>query len=149
MFNIYDTLRYMKYFIDNEYLKKYCQLVERHKRTAIQPRVTHKHHIIPRSWFRLTSNNINDDLNNLVNLPTREHILAHYYLCLCTEDPFKYANQLALVCLQESKKFCNNIDKLLLQRLPLYNNIYEDYIHKRKINYSLYLEETNDNKSNS
>ena len=129
----------MTYFIDNEYLQKYCQVVERHRRTGVRARLTHKHHIIPKSWFKLTNNVINNDLNNLVNLPYREHFLAHYYLCLCTEDPFRYANQLALMCLQ-SKNRVNMVDKQLMQCLPLYNNIYEDYIYKLRSGYKLYEE---------
>ena len=137
MFDIYQTLRSQEYFIDNDFLQKYCQLIERHRRTPVRARSTHKHHIIPKSWFKLTNSVINNDLNNLVNLPYREHILAHYYLCLCTSDPFRYANQLALMCLQ-SMKHKNIVDKQLLQSLPLYNYIYEDYIKKLQSNYKLY-----------
>lgn len=139
MLDIYTNLRQKKYFIDNEYLEKYCQLIERNTRTHIKRGVTHKHHIIPKSWFKLTQTKINNDLNNLVNIPCREHFLAHYYLCLCTEDPFKYANQLALMCLQSSKN-TNVVDKTLLHRLPLYNYIYEDYVRKLQSKYKLYEE---------
>lgn len=137
MLDIYNTLKTQKYFIDNEYLQKYCQVIERNRRTPVRARVTHKHHIVPKCWFKLTNSEINNELNNLVNLPYREHFLAHYYLCLCTEDPFKYANQLALMCLQ-SLKNKNVVDKQLLHRLPLYNNIYEDYMQKLRSNYKLY-----------
>jgi hypothetical protein len=147
MLNIYYNLKDRKFFIDNEYLKKYCQLVERNTRTLKVPRITHKHHIVPRSWFKLMNYEIDDSLTNLVNLPTREHFLAHYYMCLCTEDPFKYANQLALMCLLTSSTK-NIVDKQLLVRLPLYNNIYEDYMLKLKSNYKLYEEkDLHDNKS--
>ena len=80
MLNIRQTLRNSKYFIDNEYLEKYCQLIERNRRTPIRAKVTHKHHIVPKSWFKLTNTSINNDLNNLVNLTYRDHFLAHYYL---------------------------------------------------------------------
>ena len=137
MLDIYNTLKTYKYFTDNEYLQKYCQVIERNRRTPVRARLTHKHHIVPKSWFKLTNSEINNELNNLVNLPYREHFLAHYYLCLCTEDPFKYANQLALMCLK-SLKNKNVVDKQLLHRLPLYNYIYEDYMQKLKSNYKLY-----------
>ena len=137
MRNVYGTLRNLDYFIDNKYLQKYSQLIERHTRTPSKPSQTHKHHILPKSWFKLTGNVINNDLNNLVNLPKREHVLAHYYLCLCTEDPFKYANQLALMCLQTHKTL-NIVEKQLLYDLPMYNNIYEDFLQKRQKNYRLY-----------
>lgn len=137
MCNIHETLKRLTYFIDNEYLKQYSLLIERNVRTSQRSRMTHKHHIIPKSWFKLTGSEINNCLNNLVNLPVREHVLAHYYLCLCTEDPFKYANQLALVCLQSKTKL-SLFDKELLQHLPMYNNVYEDYKKKLKINYRIY-----------
>ena len=123
MRDLYKTLRSLDYFIDNEYLLKYTQIVERNRRTRVRGKQTHKHHIIPKCWFKLTDNDINNDLENLVNLPCREHFLAHYYLCLCTEDPFKYANELALQCLLSNSRI-NIVDKQLLQRLPMYNNIY-------------------------
>ena len=137
MVDVYSTLKELEYFIDNEYLKKYCQLIERNTRTTQKSKYIHKHHILPKSWFKLTNNTVNNELVNLVNLPYREHFLAHYYLCLCTQDPFKYANQLALMCLL-SIKTKNIVDKQLLVRLPLYNNIYEDYMKKLKSNYKLY-----------
>ena len=138
MLDVYNSLSELQYFIPNQYLKKYSQIIERNFRTPIRGN-TNKHHILPKSWFKLTNNIINNELNNLVNLPYREHVLAHYYLCLCTEDPFKYANQLALICL-ESRKNLSYTDKQLLHQLPLYNNIYEDYIIKQKSNYKLYEE---------
>ena len=137
MRDLYKTLRSLDYFIDNEYLLKYTQIVERNRRTRVRGKQTHKHHIIPKCWFKLTDNDINNDLENLVNLPCREHFLAHYYLCLCTEDPFKYANELALQCLLSNSRI-NIVDKQLLQRLPMYNNIYEDLTNKLKENYRLY-----------
>lgn len=136
MRNIYAELSQLEYFIENDYLVKYCQLIESNKRTKQFSKETHKHHVLPRSWFKLTGKTVNDCLNNLVNLTCRYHILAHYYLCLCTEDPFRYANELGLFCLESDIK--NDVDKHLLRNLPLYNNIYEDYMLKLKSNYKLY-----------
>lgn len=140
MRDVYNTLRTAKYFIDNEYLLKYAQIIERNAKTLIRGKQTHKHHILPKCWFKLTDNEINNDLNNLVNLPCREHFLAHYYLCLCTEDPFRYANELALQCLLSNSKI-NIVDKQLLKNLPLYNNICEDLNNKLKENYKIYDKE--------
>lgn len=138
MINVYSTLSSLDYFIDNEYLKLYSSLIERNTRTQVRRKQTNKHHIIPKCWFKLKHIPINNELNNLVNLPYREHVLAHYYLCLCTEDPFKYGNELALACLLNRKKL-SAVDKRLLESLPLYNNIYEDYMCKLKSNYKMYL----------
>lgn len=140
MHNVHETLSALPYFIDNEYLAKYAQLIERNTRTLQRNRQTHSHHIIPKSWYKLTNNCTDNHLTNLVNLPVREHVLAHYYLCLCTTDPFRYANELALMCLQ-TKKRLNPVDIQLLHGLPLYNNIYDDYMTKLKSNYKLYTED--------
>ena len=137
MFNIYETLRNNKYFIDNEYLVKYCRLIEQNKGVKVRCGTINKHHIVPKSWFKLTGTEVNNELNNLVKLSYREHVMAHYYLCLCTEDPFKYANQLALMCLLSRKKL-NPVDKYLVKTLPLYNIIYEDCRKKQERNYKLY-----------
>lgn len=139
MLNVHETLKSLKYFIDNEYLKKYSLLVERNTRTKRFPTKTHKHHIVPKSWFKLMSIDCDNTLSNLVNLPVREHILAHYYLCLCTADPFMFANQLALVVLQ-TKFNLTAVDKQLLHSLPMYNNIYENYQIKIKDGFKLYEE---------
>lgn len=131
------TLMSLEGFIDNEYLSAYCMLIDRNKRSPRKPRVTNSHHIIPKSWFKLNNVTVDNSLVNLVNLVYREHVLAHYYLCLCTSGKLQYANELALFCLISRKKL-NVVDKQLLTNLPLYNKIYEDYSQKKKMNYKLY-----------
>lgn len=139
MCDVYTKLSQLKYFVPNDYLEKYSRLVELHTRTGVRGKQTHKHHIVPRCWFKLTDNEVDNTLSNLVNLPCREHLLAHYYLCLCTQDPFKYANELALSCLESNRRM-NVVDKALLHKLPMYNILYEDLANKRKLNYKLYEE---------
>ena len=137
MRDVYETLKARNLFIDNDYLKRYDLLISRHITTKVKPRQTNSHHIIPKSWFKIHDLPVDNTLNNLVNLPYREHIMAHYYLCLCTQDPLRYANELGFMCLISRKKL-NPTDKLLIQSLSMYNNIYEDYVFKRKNNYKLY-----------
>ncbi len=136
MVNVKETLLSKSGFIDNEYLDKYCSLIEQNRRTQQDFR-TNKHHILPRSWFKLNKQTVDNSNSNLVNLIYRHHVLAHYYLCLCTADELQYANELALICLF-SRKQLNAVDKQLIANLPLYNNIYEDYMQKKKSNYKLY-----------
>lgn len=128
-------------FIDNEYLDKYVQLIERNRRTSRFGNNINAHHIIPRAWFKLHKQPVDNSLSNLVNLTYRNHTLAHYYLCLCTTDDLQFANELALVLLVSRKKL-NTSDRLLVQGLPLYNNIYEDYLKKKRSCYRLYEEIT-------
>lgn len=124
-------------FIDNEHLDSYVRLVERNRRTLKRSRSTNLHHVVPRSWYKLHNQEVDNSLPNLVNLQYRDHVLAHYYLCLCTAEQLKYANELALLLLISRKKL-NASEKLLVQGLPLYNNIYEDYLQKKRSNYRLY-----------
>ena len=133
MYDLYNKVKKSQYFIDNEYLLKYCELIGKHIRTKQVPKLTNKHHVIPKLWFKLNKLPVDNSLSNLVNIPYREHILAHYYLCLCTENPLLYGNQLALICLLSRNKI-NIIDKQLIQNLPLYNNIYENYLENKKKN---------------
>ena len=133
-----ETLNHLPYFIDNDFLVKYCQLVDRHKRSRCVRGKTNRHHILPRAYFNLTGQEVNNDPNNLVDLPYREHILAHYYLCLCTKDPLCYANQLALFCLLGRKKKVNDVDTQLIRGLPMYESIYKSYIVKKKNGYQIY-----------
>lgn len=126
-------------FIDNEFLDKYVQLVERNRRTSRFANNMNTHHIIPRSWYKLHNTPVDNTLVNLVNLTYRNHVLAHYFLCLCTTDKLQYANELAFMLLISRKKL-NNSEKLLIHELPLYNNIYESYVKKKKQGYQLYSE---------
>jgi len=131
MINTKQTLLSCDSFIDNEYLDKYCLLVDRNTKTNVRHGLTNAHHIIPKSWFKLNNLPIDNSLSNLVNLIYREHVLAHYYLCLCTSGKLQYTNELALICLSTRKKL-NVVDKQLVTKLPLYNIIYENYCeHKR------------------
>lgn len=136
MLNVKETLQKLSGFVNNEYLEKYSQLIDRNRHTK-NYKGTNKHHIVPRAWFKLQGVEVDNTTTNLITLTYRDHVLAHYYLCLCTEDKLQYANQLALICLTSRNKL-NYIDKQLIKGLPLYNNIYESYQERRKTNYQLY-----------
>lgn len=139
MISLKDKLLSHDGFVDNEYLDKYVQLVERNRKTVRSSQLTNAHHIVPKCWFKIHSVTIDNSISNLVNLRYRDHVLAHYYLCLCTVRQLQYANELALLLLISRKKL-NTSEKLLVQGLPLYNNIYEDYQKKKQSNYNLYEE---------
>lgn len=141
MRDLRSTIVEMHGFVDNEFLEQYCTLVERHRRTTKQASVTNAHHIIPRSWFDINKKEVDNSLSNLVNLPYREHVLAHYYLCLCTTGKLQYANQLAFFCLLTRKKKMNVVEKQLVHKLPMYNIIYESYCNNLKTKYSNYSED--------
>lgn len=71
---------------DNDYFDKYIQLIVDNKQTKKQKYKTQQHHIIPRCYYKHKKIEVDNSSNNLVNLLYRDHILAHYYLCLCVKD---------------------------------------------------------------
>ena len=135
--NLIDKLKNCEYFVNNEYLEKYVRLVEMHKGKQSRKTLTNKHHILPRSWFKMTGREVDNSAQNLVTLAYREHVLAHYFLCLCTEKELQYANELALICLLSRNKMSDS-NRQLVKQLPLYNSIYESYKKHRASNYKLY-----------
>jgi len=85
------TLLSFNIFIDNEYLDKYiaiCQLAKTPQ--YILQDFYQKHHIVPRSYFKLHSIPIDSTSNNVVKLNYCDHILCHYYLAKCTIGDFNY-----------------------------------------------------------
>ena len=73
------------YFIDNEFLDKYIELILNNKLAKrIKYRVS-KHHIIPVSYYNLCKLPTNNDISNCVLLYNEDHVLAHYYLTKCTK----------------------------------------------------------------
>lgn len=82
---------------NNEYLDNYCQLIIDNKDSLKQLHKTQSHHIIPRYYYKQNNLQVNNDKHNLVNLFYKDHILAHYYLALCSNsEKFIYANVSAI-----------------------------------------------------
>jgi hypothetical protein len=132
-----DKLRELPHFIDNDYLCQYARLIEIHSNRGSRKSLTNEHHIVPRSWFKIMQQEVDNSPHNLVTLTYREHVLAHYFLCLCTSGDLQYANELALIGLL-NRKCLTESNRQLVKHLPLYNTIYESYIKHRKSNYQLY-----------
>lgn len=85
----------IKYFKNNKYLTLYCELIINNKNTVSKPGITERHHFIPVSYYSICNKcsdrkiankqSLEDKDNFLVNLTHFEHLLAHYYLSLCSE----------------------------------------------------------------
>lgn len=74
-------------FINNEYLDKYIELILTKNVSSHIKFKTSSHHIIPVAYYKIVNKPINNDSTNLVILFNSDHVLAHYYLVLCTKDP--------------------------------------------------------------
>ena len=120
---------------DNKYLNKYCQLIAENKTTNYEKGKTHKHHIIPKSYYKINNIPVDNSNNNLVNLLFKDHILAHYYLSLCSSNlDFKYANELAFGYLTINNKYpIADNEKEVLNSLPYYQELYEEGCKVRAI----------------
>ena len=116
-------------FLDNEYLNFYVELINKNLNTPITKYKTQKHHIIPRKFYYFKKLPENNDSSNLVNLVYKEHILAHYYLALCTEGMYKKVNEEALLFLINQK-----LEDICLDKLDKYQEIYDDLCRKKSEN---------------
>lgn len=112
--------------VDNEYLDKYCQLIITNKNTQMVKGKTHKHHIIPRFYFKINKLKIDNSENNLVILFRKEHALAHYYLFRCSKNKIilNY-NFYALEYILPKKTEINKISENEFLELIQYYNDYE------------------------
>lgn len=80
-------------FIDNKYLQWYSALITQAINRSTPVGYTETHHIIPRSLFRQSCNNLTSDPDvpeNLVILTAREHYICHKLLTKFTEGRNRY-----------------------------------------------------------
>lgn len=116
MLNKKDFLK-LDWFIDNEYLDKYIEIVNKDESTS---KYTERHHIVPKSYFKLKKEKIDNSSTNIVKLTYFNHILAHYYLSLCTIEQLKFSNILAFIMLIDA-----NFELLAISEIDLINNLKE------------------------
>ena len=81
------------YFIDNDYLTSYLELVNR----ASIAKYTERHHILPRAYFKLEGLEADNSKNNLIALSFADHCKAHWLLYYCTKEKLQYAMQTAFI----------------------------------------------------
>ena len=82
------------YFVDNEYLDQYVELIEQNVKTEYVSHKTQYHHVIPQSYCKLK--NV-EQKYPVCTLLYSNHILAHYYLSLCCNDDSLIAGNIAAV----------------------------------------------------
>lgn len=98
---------------DNEYLDKYCSLMLDNKHTKREKAKTQRHHIVPRYFFDYEKKECDNRKENIVNLLYKDHLLAHYYLALCSkEEEFILKNILSLKYVLSNKVVRSNKELL-------------------------------------
>ena len=103
------------WFIDNEFLDKYVELINANRQTKKIKFKTQAHHIIPRAYFKLYKQPLDNSHDNIVNLSYKDHILAHYYLTNCTTDNLYYAMCTALDYLIKRLTTAKNTENALVK----------------------------------
>ena len=111
------------YFIDNNYLEDYCNLIIINLDRSKEKYKTESHHILPQCYFKLINQSVNNSKENKVNLYYSDHLLVHYYLALCTIKNLKYRLSIAFSHLLGSNKRVLDFD--IKEYLPKYQEIKE------------------------
>mgnify|MGYP004648890179 CR=1 FL=1 len=114
--------------VDNEYLTKYVTLVYNNKSMTLEKHKTQKHHVIPKYYYKFINQKVDNSFDNIVILYHKDHVLAHYYLALCSSrGDFRYYNELSVRhALNHSNfKLQENYDQDVefLQSLDEYQNL--------------------------
>lgn len=89
--------------MNNEYLDQYCTLIIQNKDQNAIAGKTNCHHIIPQYYYKINNLKISYSKQNLVHLYYKDHILAHYYICLCAIGKLKYGEAIAFFSLVNRK----------------------------------------------
>lgn len=112
-------------FIDNKYLDNYCNLILENLETLPIKFRTQEHHILPRHVFKVRDLEVDESSNNKVHLLFRDHILAHYYLALCSRnDQIQFYNELAILRMIGDSDLTTD-DKTFIENLENYQSLYE------------------------
>ena len=128
--------------IDNKFLDKYCNLILDCAKLPKLKFKTASHHIIPKYYFKHNNLAIDNSKKNKVNISHSNHLLAHYYLALCSGNQDFYLdncfalNRLLNIGNKEFKldvgiKSIPNID------LDVYQKMMEDANQQRSKNTTL------------
>lgn len=118
-----------EYFIDNEYLDKYIELINSNITNKREKFRTERHHIIPRAWFVMHNAKVDSTQTNIVNLLYKDHIIAHYLLYKCTSGNLSKSNLKAFMQMTFYKIKINDAEKrAVLDSIgDELQTVYEDY----------------------
>ena len=140
--------------IDNEYLDKYCDIINNGASKKIKY-ISQVHHIVPKYYFLYNNLPVDNTKENKIVLTHRNHLLAHYYLAKCSStDKYKVANIEAIKQAFNNPyartALKNNISELLddYDELCFFANQYKSekykgtkHIHKNDVEKRVHLNE--------
>ena len=132
-----DRLLNTNFFLDNEYLSKYIDLIYNNRLEKHIKRFSQRHHGFPKNVSKKLGESIDDSKENLFEIKFSDHILAHVYLSLCSSDEdIKRANIVAYKWML-GKSNIDNIDDLAIELNNL-QKIYEDDLSLCGKNHPMY-----------
>lgn len=107
MKNIKERLLSTNLFEDNEHLNEYINIVNQSKNLVKNDNELYeRHHILPRCVSKFLGQNTDESKENKVDLTLRNHLLAHYHLCLCAKEPkIKARLAYAVICMVSINHF--------------------------------------------
>lgn len=124
------------FFENNEYFIRYINLIEKNIPNKKNKNFNYqRHHIVPKCFYTQNNYNYSNKLDrlyinrkdNIVLLSYSDHILAHYYLCLCAKEPiFLYRLRIAFILLTNCDVNCFDLNSL-----EKYNEIYNKYLEDK------------------
>ena len=123
--NVKEKLLSTQIIEDNEFLDKYVDLIQKNRSLDYINKKTQRHHIIPVCYYKEINYPVDNSKENLVNLYYKDHVLAHYYLALCSVGKFKYQNLEPIFIIMGHKNFPLS-EQNILEKLPEIQRLYEE-----------------------
>lgn len=122
---------------ENKYLDKYVEIVSNPTNNVKYE----KHHIIPVAYYKMQNIDVDNSDSNIVQLSVYEHILAHYYACLCFNEPLKH-KMIHAFCLmsKEDKSLLNSSEQVILEKLSHVSEL--RLMHNKLLSQRVFSEET-------
>lgn len=133
LYSIKQKLLDTNYFIDNEYLQKYIDIFSIPLNNSDR---LEGHHILPKSYFAMTTKIVDNSPSNLRTITFKNHYLAHYYLTLCTKGLLK----------EKATLHFNRLNNLVTPNIPEIMSVqYEKYRTDNAVNYISYIKTAHNN----
>lgn len=120
-------------FIQNDYFDSYVDLIVKNAATVKVAHSTQTHHIIPQYYYVNKGLKIDNSESNIVELLYTDHLIAHYYLAMCSiNSDDKARNALSIRYILNGKTLDSfSIDEINLDEYQTLYELGREYTFKR------------------
>lgn len=115
MKNLKEKLLQTNLFFNNEYLDKYVELCNNPKNN--KESIVEKHHILQVLAFNILKLPVDNSSDNLVELDIKNHVLAHYYLSLCSKNKYILFGNITCLNLMTHRDYSTLKEEWILNNL--------------------------------